>query len=74
MILVPSYDSSIEKEISLLDQQIEQLCSRINQVILFFKEEKNSNFEKGLVYDLLIQTSQNSYKELEAFQTNVRNL
>jgi len=74
MTLVPSYDSSIEKEISLLDQQIEQQCSRINQVILFFKEEKKSKFEKGLVYDLLIQTSQNSYKELEAFQTNVRNL
>jgi hypothetical protein len=40
----------------------------------FFKEEKNNNFEKGPVYDLLIQTGQNSYKELEAFQKNVRNL
>jgi hypothetical protein len=74
MTLVPSNDSSIEKEISLLDQQIEHQCSRINQVILFFKEEKNNNFEKGPVYDFLIQTSQNSYKELESFQKNVRNL
>jgi len=72
--LVPSYDSSIENEISLLDHQINQQGSRINDVILFFKEEKNNHFEKGSVYDLLIQTCQNSYKELEAFQKNVRNL
>ena len=74
MTLVPSYEASIESEISFPDHQTKQQFSRINQVILFFKEEKNSNFEKGPVYDILIQTGQNSYKELEHFQKNVSNL
>jgi hypothetical protein len=43
-------------------------------VILFFKEEKRNKLEKSPVYDLLIQTSHNSDKELETFQKNVRNL
>ena len=62
MTLVPSYEASIESEISFPDHQTKQQFSRINQVILFFKEEKNNNFEKGPVYDILIQTGQNSYK------------